>query len=476
MITLRPYQENLINDTREALKRNRSVLLTSPTGSGKTALTVFMMGEAAGRGKRAWFIVHQKELLQQTSGALWHQKLEHGVVAAGRVLSTLRVQVCSVQSLINRLGKLEGPDLIIIDEAHRSAAASYQLILEAYPNAVVVGLTATPQRTDGKGLDNLFSEIVSGPTIRQLIDAGFLCDYEVYAPKLNFDLSDVKIQMGDYKKDQLEHAIDKPMITGDAVNHYKKLANGKRCVVMCVSINHAEHVKQQYLEQGVPAANIDGKMASAARAQVIEDFKSGKVLVLCNVQLLIEGVDIPNIEVVQWLRPTQSLIVFMQGNGRGLRPCDGKEKLIILDHVGNVERHGLPCEDREWTLEGKKKGKRAKQDDEPDVKIQICHSCYQAFKPGHENCPNCGAPLKKERAQLEVVEGDLHKIDINIVRMKRKKEQGSARTLEDLVALGVARGMKKAPQWAVITHCSREKRKPTSADFNEALKIYRGMK
>jgi superfamily II DNA or RNA helicase len=336
----------------------------------------------------------------------------------------------------------------------------------------VIGLTATPQRTDGKGLDDLFDCIVKGPSIRWLMEQGYLSDYEIYAPKLVQDLSSIKISMGDFSKSDAEKVIDKPKITGDAVDHYLKIAKGKRCVVMCVTIKHAEHVCEQYIASGVAAAQIDGVMTTADRQKVLADFAAGKILVICNVQLLIEGVDIPSIEVVQWLRPTQSLIVFMQGNGRGLRPSDGKEKLIVLDHVGNVERHGMLCDDREWSLEGRKAGKRKKKDEEPDVNIQQCKHCYAVFRPGPENCPYCGKPIEKKAArQLEEVDGELVKIDMERFRKEQRKEQGSARTLRDLVALGMRRGMAKASQWAAITCAAREQRKPTPADFNEARRI-----
>jgi len=472
MLVLRDYQEAMIQQTRDAMRQHKSVLLQAPTGAGKTAITVFMMSRAAEQGKRAMFIVHQNELLTQTSRALWRQKLEHGTIASGRIISQLPVQVASVQSLVNRLHLLKAPDLIIIDESHRAAASTYKKVLDYWPNARVIGLTATPQRTDGKGLDDLFDCIVKGPSIRWLMEQGYLSDYEIYAPKLVHDLSSIKISMGDFSKSDAEKVIDKPKITGDAVDHYLKIAKGKRCVVMCVTIKHAEHVCDQYIAAGIPAAQIDGVMSAAERQKVLSEFAAGKILVICNVQLLIEGVDIPSIEVVQWLRPTQSLIVFMQGNGRGLRPADGKEKLIVLDHVGNIERHGMLCDDRQWSLEGKKAGKRKKKDEAPDVNIQQCKHCYAVFRPGPEICPYCGKPIEKKAARkLEEVDGELVKLDMERFRKEQRREQGSARTLRDLVALGMRRGMAKASQWAAITMSAREGRKPTPAEFNEARRI-----
>ena len=468
-LILRPYQESVIDDTREALRRYHSVLMQGPTGMGKTAITVFMMGRAAAQGKRAYFLVHQNELLSQTSKALWRQQLEHGMIASGKARSTLPAQVASVQTLVRRMDQYKEPDLLIIDEAHRAAAKTYQTIIERWPNARVIGLTATPQRTDGKPLDVLFDTLVLGPTIRELMDAGYLCDYEIYAPPIGIDVSTVKRKMGDFDSKELEAVVDKKSITGDAVSHYKTHARGKRCVVMCVSIKHAEHVAEQYQAAGVSSGVIEGTMTGQARDKMLADFAAGRLMVICNVQLLVEGVDIPAIEVVQWLRPTQSLVVWMQGNGRGLRPADNKTGLIIFDHVGNCLRHGLPDDDREWSLEGKEKGKKKAAADE--VKIKQCGNCYAVFRPGPQTCPHCGAPVAGQQRELEVVEGELQKVDKLAIRKEQKREQGSARTLEDLVALGMRRGMAKADAWAAITLAARQGRKATTAEYEQARAI-----
>lgn len=473
MLRLRDYQLQAISDTRDALRQFDSVLLTAPTGSGKTALTVHMMGVAAERGKKSMFLVHRQELLDQTSRALWEQKLEHGMIASGKSASKMPVQVASVQTLVRRLGTAMVPDLIVVDEAHRAAANTYQKIIthmrERNPAVKVVGLTASPQRTDGKGLDDLFDTLVYGPSVRWLIDNGYLSDYELVAPPIEMDMSSVKTKMGDYDKAQLEEAVDKPTITGDAVAHYKKLAMGKRCAVFCVSVKHSQHVCEQYIKAGVPAEHVDGGTPKEERKAIVARFMRGETLVLCSVELFVEGFDCPGIEVVQMLRPTQSLVVFLQAIGRALRPAPGKKKAIILDHVSNWTRHGLPDEDREWSLQGRPKGKRKKPDDEPDIQVQQCLSCFHVFSAGPDVCPSCGEPLpRKGRPELEVVEGELQKIDVEQIRRERKREQGKARTLEDLVALGLRRGLKKPAEWAAITMAARQGRKPKSDDFGQA--------
>ena len=251
--------------------------------------------------------------------------------------------------------------------------------------------------------------------------------------------------------------------------HYKKFATGKRCVVMCVSVKHAEHVAAQYVANGVAAEVIEGTLSSTDRDAMLERFRRGETLVICNVALLIEGVDIPSIEVVQWLRPTQSLIVYMQGNGRGLRPSPGKERLLILDHVANWHRHGIPDQDREWKLEGREKGKRKKKDEDEAPPVQQCQECYHVFAKGPTHCPACGNQLPGNgKAEIEVVEGELDKIDLDQVRRERKREQGQARTLRELVELGVRRGMNRPSQWAANVHSRRKGRAATMADFKAA--------
>jgi DNA repair protein RadD len=468
MINLRGYQIDLIDDARAALRKHQRVVLQAPTGAGKTAITVHMMGEAARRGKRSMFCVHQNELLQQTSRALWLQKLEHGQIASGKGRSPLPAQVASVMTLVNRLDQYEPPDLIIIDEAHRAASTTYQRVLQAYPDAAVIGLTATPQRTDGKGLSDLFGGLVVGPSVRSLIDAGYLSDYEILAPASGVDLSGVKTRAGDYDKAEVEKAVDRPTITGHAVDKYQQYAAGKRCVVMCATLRHAAHVADEYNARGIRAEMIEGGMTNAQREEVLARFAAGDTLVICNVQLLIEGVDIPAIQAVQWLRPTKSLIVWMQGIGRGLRPAPGKDRLIVLDQVGNWERHGLPDDEREWSLEGRKARKRKADDAEPDVHVQQCKACFAVFRPGVAACPRCGAPVElKQRKELEVVDGELAKVE----RVQRRKEQGSARDLGQLIDLGRRRGMKNPAAWAVHVFADRQGRKPTAADFAAARAV-----
>ena len=468
-LQLRPYQQKMIDDTREAMKRMRRVLLQAPTGAGKTALTVHMMGVSAERSIRSIFCVHQNELLRQTSAALWKQKLQHGVIAAGRKHSKMPAQVASVQTLVRRLDQYDEPGLIVIDEAHRSAASTYLKILQHWPNARVVGLTATPERTDGKGLSEIFDEIVTGPQIRELIDQGYLADYEIMGPPSTLSLAGIKTSMGDYDAEQTAAVVDKPAITGNAVEHYLTHAKGKRCVVMCITLKHAEHVVQQYLAAGVTAELICGVLSDEQRQDMLTRFITGKTHVLANVQLMIEGVDIPAIEVVQWLRPTKSLIVWMQGNGRGLRPSHGKERLLILDHVGNWSQpgFGMPDDPRIWTLEGRKA--RTKREPVEKFDVRQCMQCYHIYRAALNECPKCNAAAEKTQREIEIIEGQLQKIEVEKARLQSRREKGQARTLHDLIALGIRKQMRNPAGWAAHTIAARNGTKP---DYKEARRVH----
>lgn len=473
-MALRDYQADMVQRTRQAFRKHRRVLLQAPTGAGKTHIAVHIMQAAADSGKRSMFVVHQRELLMQTSRAMWDAKLPHGLIVPGKKQLDMPIQLASVMTLKNRLARYTPPGLIIFDESHRALAGSYLDVLNAYPDARVLGLTATPQRTDGRGLGHVYSEIVDGPSIRHLIEAGHLCDYDLYGLPVNLDVSNIKTTRGDFDAAELEAATNRREITGDAVEHYRKHALGRSCVVMCVSVQHAEAVAAEYTARGIPARAVHGQ--SPDRDTIMADFRARKFDVLCSVQLLVEGVDVPHISCIQWLRPTQSLVVYMQGIGRGLRPHPDKDKLTILDHVGNYLRHGLPDEHRDWNLEDRERGAAKKSPTEDDAGVQVCEACFMAFRTGVRECPHCGGAVPfKQRPEIQQVEGELQRIAeaamLEQHRLQTRREQGTARSLEDLIRIGIRRGMKNPQGWAVNIVAAREHRRPSSADWAAARAV-----
>lgn len=475
MISLREYQSDAVANLRRSIQQYRRSILVSPTGSGKTRIALRIVQGAITQGNSCWFVVHRRELCMQTSREFWTHKLEHGLIMSGKGRSRTLAQVGTVITAANYVETMPvdmRPKIIIFDEAHRSVSSSYQRLLDACPNAIVIGLTATPERTDGRGLGEIYSDMVQVQTMRWLIDHGYLCDYRLIAPAQEVDLSSVKTSMGDYATDDLERVMDRPTITGDAIAAYRKYADGKRNMVFCVSIKHSEHTCEQYNAAGIRAEHIDGTHTDAEREAALDRFRRGETLVLCSVQLAIEGLDIPAVEAIQQLRPTKSVIVYLQLIGRGLRPETGKQALIILDQVNNWRRMGLPDDERKWSLEGRKKGKRKAQEQEPDIHIQQCRACFSVFRKGLANCPGCGAVIEGGRLAPRQIEGELEEVDLEQVKRQLKREQGSARTLRDLVHLGIRRGMKRPAEWACVVAASRQGRRPAQAEYAEARRLY----
>lgn len=457
-LVLRGYQQDIIGELRQRMRSGqRRILVCSPTGSGKTALTANMLGTSASKGMNSVFIVHRRELVKQSALAFDKADVFHGIIASG--FPTDRrplVQVASVQTLARRFHRMPYPKLIIWDECHHIAAGSWDKIFKAFPQAFHVGLTATPERLDGKGLDKWFTEMVKGPSVSWLIENNYLAPYRLYAPS-RLSLEGVRTQMGDYRKSDVIDVVDKPRITGSAINEYRKVAYGKRAVVFCVSVKHSSHVVNEFNAAGIPARHVDGENPTHERDQAIKLFAEGKIKVLSNVDLFGEGFDLPSIEVAILLRPTQSLGLYLQQVGRALRTHPDKEEAIILDHVGNVERHGLPDEDREWSLAGR--GPKRKGDKNTGIGVKVCDQCFAAQLPGAEKCKFCGFEFIKQPRTVEEVEGELVEVDPKVLQMKKKSEQARAESMEDLIQLAKDRGYKRPEGWAKHVFNARQAKK-----------------
>lgn len=455
VVNLRPYQSDLISKTRALMLQGcKSILLQSPTGSGKTLLTAFMLKSCVERGQRAWFVVHRRELIKQSIRAFGQIELPYGVIAAGWWEDPKKpVQIASIQSLIRRHHKHAKPNLIVWDECHHLGAASWQRLHEQYPGAYHIGLTATPCRLDGKGLSGFFKEMLKGPSVASLIDDGYLSKYRLFAPP-GVSTQGVHTQMGDYNKTELGALLDRPTITGDAIAHYQRLAPGKRAVVFAVSIAHSKHVVSQFQAAGIPAEHVDGETPTEVRDHAIKRFTDGNLKILSNVELFGEGFDVPNIEAAILLRPTQSIGLYLQQVGRAFRPAPGKDAAIILDHAGNCQRHGFPDEDRVWTLAGGVRSDRG--DKTPAAGVRVCERCFAAQFSGTAVCRFCGYAFKVAPREVEEVAGTLQEIDPAVVRFNRAKEQASARDLAGLIALGKQRGYKNPAGWARYVWAARQ--------------------
>jgi superfamily II DNA or RNA helicase len=462
---LRSYQEQYIQEARAAIAQHKKILLVAPTGAGKTAIIVEIIKNTITKNKTIYFFVHDKYLLQQTSEKLVTAQIDFGYIASGFEQKNKSVMLCMVQSFNRRDTDIRNADLVIIDEAHRTASNTYKTI--AREAKYLVGLTATPARTDGQPLGDIYKKIVDVISIKELIGQGFLCEYDLYAADICTNFDDIAIKNNDYDAAQMEKTMNTTFITGDAIQHYKKLCDGKRCVVLCVNIRHARAVADMYSAAGIPALSITSEDTFPHRNAVIDKFRGGELKVITAVNLLVEGVDIPEIECVQWLRPTQSLIIYMQGNGRGLRPAKNKNRLTILDHVGNVRKFGMPCDYREWSLTDKQPSKNKKP---PECEVTTCKECFFVYDSRETECPKCGTERIPEKAIIYNNDAELKKIDKidarDIINKARKPN-----TLEHMINYAITKNYKNPSAWAAFKYAAKEGRKPSKQEFSNAARI-----
>lgn len=447
---LRPYQEVAVARLRAAFRAgHRAPLLVSPTGSGKTLIFCFIAAQASAKGLRTLVLVHRRELVAQTSRALDSYGVDHDVL--GGMLLT---RVATVQAYVRRMSRWSWrPDLIVVDEAHHATSgSSWGAVLGEYPDARVLGCTATPERLDGTGLGvgagGYFDALVLGPTVAELVTDGYLSRPVVFAPPGGFDPSGVARRGGDWAVGAIEAAMDRPVITGDAVDHYAKHVGGAPAIAFCASIKHAAHVAERFRAAGYRADSIDGKLDDASRRQRIEDLGAGRLQVLTSCEIVSEGTDIPVVAAAILLRPTLSLGLHLQQVGRALRVYPGKAQAVILDHVGNSLRHGLPDDAREWTLDGRK---RKPADADGKYPVRQCEQCYFVHQPA-PRCPQCGYLYPVVERVIEEVAGDLCEITR---RENPTRKQSQCRTYDDLLAYAKARGYNRPHAWAHFVLSSR---------------------
>jgi len=444
-VQLRDYQIDCVTQLREGYKAGfRRQLLQSPTGSGKTVLFSYVTKGSLERGQTTYILAHRSEILRQISRTLTEVGVEHRMLQAGmHDPKNEKVIVASVATLAKRLNRIKAPDFVIVDEAHHSVASTWATVFGTWVESKFLGVTATPERLDGKGLGDLYDNMVLGPEVSWLIERGFLSPPRYFTPPILPHLEGLKRIGGDFAKNESERAVDRPTITGDAVAQYRKHAYGRKAIAFCVTIAHAVHVCMKFNTAGIPASVIDGNMNDAQRAEIIRNLDSGKILVLVSVDLVSEGFDLPAVYAAILLRPTDSLALHLQQIGRVLRPAKGKDHSLILDHVGNCLRHGLAEETREWTLSGGAKQRR-KESEEAALSVHRCSQCYSVFQG--PICPNCKTPFVPKERKIEQVDGDLVELQKSkLERMKEfRKQQSDCRSLKDFVRLA------KEPGWAYM--------------------------
>jgi superfamily II DNA or RNA helicase len=305
-------------------------------------------------------------------------------------------------------------DLIIIDEAHHVAARTWRLILEQYPNARLIGLTATPCRADGRGLGNFFDQIIIGPQIPELIEREYLVPTIYYAPA-NPDLKGVETRQGDYVVSQLSDRMNRDDLVGDIISNWHKLAQRRKTLVFCVGVPHSVHVRDEFAKSGVRAEHVDGGTPKTDRDAILARLASGETEVVVNCMVLTEGFDLPAIGCIVLARPTKQLGLFRQMAGRGLRPAPSKPNLILIDHSGAVYRHGLLEDPVDWTLDVTRRAENpthANRDRQTTSRLIECSQCG-ALRKGGEPCPACGFQPKRQPDAIIFRDGELARVDRN---------------------------------------------------------------
>lgn len=428
------YQTELVTKTRKSLKTgHKGVLIQSPPGSGKSVVIAEIARLTTDKGNRVMFLVHRKELVEQITETFKANEVDLNLCT-----------IMTVTKVANRLTQLPKPNLIITDETHHSRAKTYRNIYDYYSDVPRLGFTATPWRMNGKGFDDIYSEMVEGKSVKWLIENKRLAPYEYYSiPEA--DIGKLKkSSTGDYTNQSIEQAL-KNSIFGDVVENYIKITNGQKTILYAHSIEYSEKFADEFKSAGIKAVHVDSKTPSAERDEIMNDFRNGKIKVLCNVDLISEGFDVPDCNCVIMARPTDSLVLYLQQSMRCMRYQPNKTATII-DHVANYTRHFLPDTDRTWNLKGFEKKRKKQQRNENEIAIKECPNCFGVMesKTLVENdfhCPYCNFKIEVIKADKEVIDATLSKLDsdsltvsyekINIIKKYKQKDKKELTSIED---------------------------------------------
>lgn len=505
---LRPYQQDIRDDIESRWLGVANVLAVLPTGAGKTVLFSSILADEPGA---SCAIAHRQELVSQISLALARNGVRHRIIGQDPVIRMIvRLHMedvganyvvpnakCAVASVNTLTGKkfaeslkpwLPTVKLWVQDEAHHVLRDNqWGRAAAMFPNARGLGVTATPLRADGNGLgrhaDGLFDTMVIGPSMRDLITMGFLTEYRIFAPPSTFHRDQVAVSQttGDFNLDQMRKAVaasslvvhDEKQIVGDIVQHYQRIAPGKLGVTFVPDIATAETVAEQFNAAGVPAMAVSSKTPDDERCKILRRFKSRELLQLVNCDLFGEGFDLPAIEVVSMGRPTESYGLYVQQFGRALRLLDGKDRAIIIDHVGNVMRHGLPDAPREWSLDRRERRSSGKSDAQT-IRACLNPECGAVYERFRDACPYCGTPVPPpaERSRPEFVDGDLFELDPAMLEQMRgavaRVDMTPEAYREQLARQGV-------PQIGIMANVKRHiERQETIGTLREAMAVWAG--
>lgn len=465
-ITPRPDQWQFIGDVYSAWQQGaQNVCGVAATGFGKTVCLAQIVEQHDGG---SCIIAHRQELVGQISLMLARYGVRHNIVASDATTREIakshvsefqacyyspsaRCAVASVDTLVRRDGLEQwaaGVTLWIVDEGHHLVRDNkWARAIELFGNPAVRGLlpTATPNRADGKGLgrhaDGVADVMVQGPPMRWLIEQGFLTDYRVVCVESDLTMIGQEVSAsGDYSPAKLRDAAAKSRIVGDLVDNYLRFGRGLLNIAFTTDTETAAKSTAAYRAAGVRAECLTGKTNDAIRRHILRQFAAREIEVIVAVDIISEGFDLPAIECVQFARPTESLGLYMQQFGRALRPMPGKEKALIIDHVGNVVRHLPPDRPRLWTLDRREKRGKSRPTDE--IPLRVCASCFEPYEAIYRTCPGCGYyPEPAARSAPEMVDGDLAEMSPDVLAALRGQVEYADRSVDEERARLAATGL-----------------------------------
>jgi superfamily II DNA or RNA helicase len=455
---LRTYQTELMTHAGRSLRKHRRVLVQAPTGAGKTVVMSEMIHRLIGADKRVLVLVPRRELAYQVQGTLERFGRYFGLIMAGEERIMGDGYVASFDTLHARCIRrdhmpLPQADVVIVDEAHLALAKTRQDILDCYPHAKLIGFTATPARSDGRGLGQMFDDLVMGPSVRELVEKNALVPARYFAGARP-DLDGVRVRGGDYVEADLANAVDQPRLVGDIVENWMRIAGSKKTVIFCVNRKHSRHIAAELQAIGVAAEHLDGDTPTAERAAILARVESGETQVLTNVYVASYGLDIPSLECAVMARPTKSTVLYFQTIGRVLRTHPGKTEALILDHAGCVQEHGFVDEPMPWSLAGNaREAQQAEREANREPRDIECPACRSVFRATHI-CPECGFQLAGGAEAVPYHEADLEELDKQKRKLNRQwsmEEKGEF--FGELKSYGHRKGYK--PGWAANKYRER---------------------
>lgn len=442
MYQLFDYQQKLVNQARDALAQgNQGVLIVSPPGSGKSAVIAEIARLTTLKKNRVLFFVHRQELVKQIKDSFIKQNVDLNYCT-----------IMTVGKVAHRLSILPKPNLIIVDESQHSRAKTYQKIFNYYSDIPRLGFTGSPWRLSGKGFKDIYSAMVQGPTTKWLIEHHKLAPFTVYG----YQLGDTELlkrgSTGDYTSKSMDE-FTRSIIHGDIVKSWLKFAKDRKTIVYCHSVNFSKEVAQAFRSAGINAVHADSHTSTQKRERIMNDFKQGKIKVLCNVDLISEGFDVPDCSCVVLLRPTESLVIYLQQSMRAMRYQKGKHAMII-DQVGNFEKFGLPDTDYHWSLEDRKKHPRKEGSNTDEPAIKTCPECFAVIEAKNLICPICGHDFsvdirriqQKKDQELSAIKAEEHTSEVFTTNYVLTQNPATFTTMKQFYDYAKAKGYKKG--WA----------------------------